>query len=193
MSFYSLVLHPSPSCSGHSFPAGGAKQYIGVYVPGESQSPFARRGSDSVFWVPLYKYEKLQQQGSTCVSGTDSVAFLMSRTRTDRQTFTRSIFSRRSTKSAIVRFKQHGGWMVVVTSLTNGYKNSCFACHLVVLSSLYSVLSHRRAIRARHFYTLCNKKKGATTYTEQSISWETTSCPVEEIARPFPEAEQLRR
>lgn len=117
MSFYSLVLHPSPSCSGHSFPAGGAKQYIGVYVPGESQSPFARRGSDSVFWVPLYKYEKLQQQGSTCVSGTDSVAFLMSRTRTDRQTFTRSIFSRRSTKSAIVRFKQHGGWMVVVTSV----------------------------------------------------------------------------
>jgi hypothetical protein len=55
-------------------------------VPGESQSPFARRGSDTEFWVPLYKYEKLQQQGSTCVSGTDSVAFLMSRTRTDRQT-----------------------------------------------------------------------------------------------------------
>lgn len=44
-------------------------------------------------------------------------------------------------------------------SLTNGYKNSCFACHLIVLSLLYAVLSHRRAIRARYFYTLCNKKE----------------------------------
>lgn len=39
-----------------------------------------------VFCVRLYKCEKMQQQGSTCVSDTDFVAFLMSRARTDIHT-----------------------------------------------------------------------------------------------------------
>jgi hypothetical protein len=66
-------------------PVSAVTQYFGVYVLGVGLLHFARCGSASVLCY-FVKYEKMQQQGSTCVSGTDFVTFLMSRARTDIHT-----------------------------------------------------------------------------------------------------------